>query len=287
MLVTRLVLLLLGVALTFQTFAGSALMTLAVSPTLTAEADYWPGEADRPAVLVVHGFLQTRDFPTVRRLAEALADDGFAVLLPSLSLGLDRRRQSLACEAIHTHSMQQDIDELGIWIDWLTKRSGRAPILIGHSSGGVQLAALLSERRDTPVERAVLVSPTYFGGELAPDSRDALLARARRDLASDPLRIARYSLTFCRNYVTGPGQLLSYLAWDSAKLGAALGSLPAPVALIIGDHDRRVDHNWIDALRDTGVDVRTVEGANHFFDLTHEFDLYDEVLAILDRGTHG
>ena len=75
--------------------AGSARIELEVVPGITAEADYWPGEADKPAVLILHGFLQTREFPTVRRLAEALADEGYSVLTPSLTLGLNRRRQSL------------------------------------------------------------------------------------------------------------------------------------------------------------------------------------------------
>ena len=94
-------------------------MSLELRSGLTAVSDYWPGEADLPAILILHGFLQTREFQTVRRLAEALSDEGYSVLLPSLTLGLDRRRQSVACEAIHTHSMQQDVDELRAWIDWL------------------------------------------------------------------------------------------------------------------------------------------------------------------------
>ncbi len=80
---------------------------LEVAPGLTAAAAYWQGEADMPPVLIAHGFLQTREFPTVSRLAESLADFGYSVLKPSLSLGIDRRTKSLACEAIHTHSMQQ------------------------------------------------------------------------------------------------------------------------------------------------------------------------------------
>ena len=135
--------------------AGSARIELAISPGTVAEADYWPGVADRPAVLILHGWLQTHRLPAVRRLAEALADEGFSVLTPSLSLGLHRRRQSLDCEAIHTHAMAQDVVELGAWTRWLAARTGKPPILIGHSGGGIQVAALLEAQPELPIDRVL------------------------------------------------------------------------------------------------------------------------------------
>ncbi len=92
--VTAFILWLLAMAMPVAAHAGSARMELDIAPGVTAEADYWPGEADMPAVLILHGFLQTSEFPTVRRLAESLAEEGFSVLTPSLTLGLNRRRQS-------------------------------------------------------------------------------------------------------------------------------------------------------------------------------------------------
>ena len=267
--------------------AGSARMSLQLQTGLTAEADYWPGEVDRPPILILHGFLQTREFPTVRRLAEALADEGYSVLLPSLTLGLDRRRQSVACEAIHTHSMQQDVDELRAWVDWLVERNDKPPVIIAHSAGGAQVAALLDTHRSLVVDQALLISLSYFGEEQGSDRRDRLRARARHDLARDPTGMYRYALTFCRHYVTGPSQLLSYLDWDEALMREALGRSPVPVTVIYGDHDRRVDARWLEALRDGGVIVRSVHGASHFFDLAHEFELLDEVLDVIDGGTHG
>lgn len=285
--VTLRVLVVLCAACSLLAHAGSARMSLELPSGLTAESDYWPGEADRQAVLILHGFLQTREFPTVRRLAEALADEGYSVLLPSLTLGLDRRRQSVACEAIHTHSMQQDVAELRAWVDWLVERSGKPPVVIGHSTGGAQIAALLDTHRDLAVDQALLISLSYFGEEQGPDRHEQLRARARRDFAGNPEGIHSYALTFCREYVTGPAQLLSYLDWDKVLLNDALGRSPVPVTVIYGDGDRRVDHQWLEALRDGGVQVRSVHGANHFFDLAHEFELIDEVLDVIDGGTHG
>lgn len=140
-----------AVLLAFYTsslLAQSARVSLPVTPNTVSEAEFWPGDADKPALLIMHGFLQTHHFPTVRRLAESLADEGFTVLTPTLSLGLNRRRQSLACEAVHTHSLPQDVAEIRSWTDWLTKRTGKAPVVIGHSTGGVHLVALLDTYPD-------------------------------------------------------------------------------------------------------------------------------------------
>ena len=100
-------------------------------------------EKARTPILILHGFLQTHHFPTVRQLADSLAGLGYPVLTPSLSLGLHRRNTSLACEAIHAHSMQKDAEEVGHWVDWLQRRYQRKPVLIGHSAGSVTLLAYL------------------------------------------------------------------------------------------------------------------------------------------------
>lgn len=267
--------------------AGSARMSLDVSPGVVAEADYWPGAADLPAVLVLHGFLQTRDFPTVRRLAEALADEGFNVLLPTLSLGVDRRHQSLACEAIHLHTMEQDIAELRAWTDWLIERAGKPPVLIGHSAGGAQLTALVDAYPDLQVAKVVLISLSYFEAEQHADQWRALHERAAAEAAKDPEAVADYALSYCKRYVTTPVGLLSYLAWDRARLAGALRNTRLPVTVIYGEKDDRIDRPWLDALHRDGLAVRKVAGADHFFGSSYEFDLLDEILQALSEGGHG
>ena len=262
-------------------------MELDLAPGVVGQAEYWPGGANMPAVLIMHGFLQTRDFPTVSRLAEALADEGFSVLLPTLSLGLNRRQQSLACEAVHTHSMPQDVAELRAWSEWLIERTGKAPVLIGHSVGGVQLAALLDGNPDLRIGRVALISLSYFGDEQGPEQLADLRARARADLQRDPQAMHSYALSYCRQYTTTAADLLSYLDWDKERLRHALLSASRPVSVIYGDKDERIDKAWLDALGSRGVDVRPVAGANHFFDLAHEFDLLDEILRVTTGGKHG
>jgi len=285
--VTAFILWLLAMAMPVAAHAGSARMELDIAPGVTAEADYWPGEADMPAVLILHGFLQTGAFPTVRRLAESLAEEGFSVLTPSLTLGLNRRRQSLACEAIHTHSMQQDVAELAAWTDWLAERAGKPPVLIGHSSGGVQLVAMLESNPGLGVDRALLVSLSSFGEGRSPEQIGLVERRARADLGRHFNGMNAYALAYCNRYVTNPKSLLSYLEWDRARLAQALVSGLAPVALIYGDRDGLLDKAWLDTLQAGGVTIRPVPGAHHFFDLANEFDLSDEVAQLIAGSGHG
>lgn len=266
--------------------AGSARMELPLAPDLVAEADYWPGAADMPAVLILHGFLQTREFPTVRRLAESLADEGFSVLTPSLTLGLNRRRQSLACEAVHTHSLQQDVAELTAWTLWLAKRAGKAPVVIGHSTGSVLLAAMLDARQAT-VAQGLLVSMTAFSDAMGAEASEALRARATESVAEGTEQIELYSLGYCREYATTAAAFLSYLAWDRDRLKQALTGATVPVTVIFGDHDDRADRAWLNSLAVGGVHIRAVAGADHFFDLAHEFDLLDEVVKVITETGHG
>ncbi len=267
--------------------AGSARIALPVAAGTVSEAEFWPGEDEKPALLILHGFLQTHHFSTVRRLAESLADEGFTVLTPSLSLGLNRRRQSLACEAVHTHSLASDIDELRVWTQWLVDRTGKSPVVIGHSTGGVHLAALIDTYRDLRIARAVLISLAYFGEEQSTERLIAMRDRAVRDIQSGEERVRAYSLSFCGEYVTDATNLLSYLEWDRSRVETAVRDAFVPVAIIYGDKDDRVDRNWLETLASLGVTVRSVAGANHFFDLSHEFDLFDEVLAVLEEARHG
>lgn len=287
MAVTRRFVVALTVLLSLAAHAGSARMSLTVASGLQAEADYWPGESNRTAVLILHGFLQTRESPTVRRLAESLADEGLTVLLPSLTLGVNRRQQSVDCEALHTHTMEQDVEELRAWVVWLSERSGRRPVVVGHSAGGIQVAALLDHDRGSTIDRAVLISLTYFGKEFSVPDLMRLRARARKDLATDPGSLHNYALTFCRRYVSDPRSLLSYLSWDKDRLRQALRDTPVPVTVIYGGGDRRADPDWLAMLGYQGVALRRVPDANHFLDLAHEADLLDEVLGVIGGVNRG
>lgn len=257
----------------FVACVAAQTVELEVRPGLTATAEFRNPQGTGMPVLILHGFLQTRDFPTVRRLAEALADEGHPVLTPTLSLGVPARSQSLKCEAIHLHTLEEDARELGLWVEWLAQRTGRSVTLIGHSAGGAVISRYLALSPSPAVREAILISiaaPTGHppkAGE--PESEQAL---------------GEYAMAYCDRYPTTAKAFHSYADWDGPRIIDAILASEVPVHLVLGGADSRISADWIALLRAKGADLHIIEGANHFFDDAREFELNDTILEILATG---
>jgi pimeloyl-ACP methyl ester carboxylesterase len=250
---------------------------------LIATAELLEGDTDKKAILILHGFLQTRDFFTVRRLANALHELGYTLLLPNLTLGIDDRRQSLACEAIHTHSMAQDTEEIDSWVNWLQRRTGNNVTLIGHSVGSVELLAYLAERPASPVDQAILISLIAFAQGPIAREREADRQRALQQLAAGQKTVSNYPLNYCDSYTTTPDNYLSYLTWNGNKTLEILNKMTTKPTIILGGGDRRLGVDWLPLVKQTGAEVIEIPNANHFFDHEYEFDLMDGVIELLER----
>nr|WP_156000797.1 alpha/beta fold hydrolase [Thioalkalivibrio sp. ALJT] len=250
---------------------------------LLAQGSYWAGAPDMPAVMIQHGFLQTHEFHTVRNLALALATTGFHVLTPTLTLGVDRRASSLPCEAVHAHNLDQTREEVRVWTDWLHAAAGRSPVLIGHSAGNMNLLAYLEDAPADHVAHAIFISVTFFGsGEVAFESpKHAERARVALDRGEQGLK--ELALGFCRQYTTTPAAYLSYYDWDRPRTEQALRTANVPSTLIAGGADNRIDLDWIETIQRHGAEVRVIDGANHFYDELHEFELMEEIEQVLRK----
>lgn len=260
-------------------WARAEIVQLEMRPKISGSAEYLAGQRGRPAVLLLHGFLQTRDYPTVATLARGLNDAGYAVLSPTLSLGIPNRRQSLACEAVHNHSMDDDIGEITRWVGWLKSHGHRSIVLVGHSFGSLQLLAYLSGQPDKAVTS--YIGASLIETQIGTAARSALIAQLENRVASRQPGLVTQNLSFCKKYPSTPSALLSYVRWDQARTLAAVKAAPVKVQLIMGDKDNMIDHNWITALQHIRAPMRVVPGANHFLDGAHEFDLLDMTLAFL------
>lgn len=257
------------------------IVELDVGNGITGSAQFIQGSNEAPAILILHGFLQTRDFYTIRRLGTALVDSGYTVLTPTLSLGLDRRKQSLPCEAIHSHSLDSDIKEIEVWVEWLNQKTGRPAVVMGHSAGGVLLAAYLGQRSEAGVSNSILISLAYFGQNPAVNETSADAERAREALASGQNELSNYGLSYCKEYLTTARNFLSYYDWSRERISSALQGITAPVSIVVGSNDHRIDQAWINNIQQNGINVVSIEGANHFFDNEYEFELTDVIEEIL------
>lgn len=248
---------------------------------LVGKAEYRKGDPGKAAVVLLHGFLQTHEFPTIHRLMEGIADTGRTTLAPSLTLGVTHRKQSLACEAIHSHALADDLRELDAWIAWLKARHSGPVVLLGHSFGSVELLAYLSERPDPAIRKFVGVSIVEGRLELTEQELDQLIQETRKQAKSGSPTTVTRPFSFCRNYLATPAGLLSYLEWTPKRIIQASQRLAIPGVYIMGGRDDRLGSGWIDRLKRKNR-VEVIPGANHFMDGEHEFDLLDAVLKELN-----
>lgn len=264
----------------FPAAAHAVIVQLEMRPGIPASAEYLGGQRDKPAVLLLHGFLQTREFPTVARLASGLRDAGYTVLTPTLSLGIPNRQQSLACEAVHAHSMDDDVAEIARWVDWLKSQNHRAIVLLGHSFGSLQLLAYLSTQPDDAVKAFIGASLVEAQVDNSPHAD--LIARLESQAEGRQGALVTERLSYCRKYLSTPQALLSYVRWDQAYTLKALRRSPVQVRLIMGGADHLLGQSWLKALQHVQTPVVIVKGASHFMDGEHEFDLLDHTLRFLE-----
>lgn len=245
---------------------------------IIGSASYHRGDDDKPAILLLHGFLQTRDFFSVKRLYDALASNGYTLLSPTLSLGLSRRPKSLPCESIHTNSIDDDISEIERWVGWLAKKSGKPIIVIGHSMGATEVVAFLEQYRGEQVIRTILISIAPMGpGWPANHANHEDEDKAQKAISAGKRWVSEYGLAYCKNYVTTARSILSFYSWDYQRLSSAIAKLSIPVQIIIGSEDTLIDTDLIQMLASQRVGIELIEGAGHFFDQEFEFELHDAI----------
>lgn len=264
----------------FPAVAEAMVVQQQMRPGIAASAEYLPGGRHQPAVLLLHGFLQTREFPTVATLARGLRDAGYPVLSPTLSLGIPGRERSLACEAVHAHSLEDDVAEIARWVAWMKSAGHRDIVLLGHSFGSLQLLAYLSERPDPAVK--AYIGTSLVEAQIGPTPRAALIARLERQSRDTQRLLVTEHLSYCKKYPSAPQALLSYVRWDQARTLSALKQSPVGVKLIMGDADTMLGGGWLTALRHLPLDITVVKGANHFMDGHYEFDLLGHTLRHLE-----
>lgn len=267
----------------WSSVANSETVKLINSSKKIIEADYLRGTNNGDPVILLHGFLQTNEFSTVSRLANTLNEYGYAVLNPTLSLGLSERKQSLACEAIHTHSLSTDAEELGLWVDWMYEKTNKPVILIGHSAGGPVILKYMQSTNARHIKHSILISLLYYASGPSANETEEHAKTAREIINQGSNAIATYALSYCETYPTYAKSFLSYYVWNREKVSATVGQFESKISVIIGGDDKRIDSDWQKDLKMKYDNISVIDGANHFFDQAHEFELTDNIENILEN----
>ena len=134
-------------------------LTVSLPNNVTANADYRTGEAEKPVVFLLHGFMATHNLNIIQIMADELESQGYSVIAPTLSLKINNRHSGANCDAVHTHTMESDIEEIAWWVGWLKSKNYKDIVMAGFSTGGLQVAIYLSRNNPDIIKKAVLVSP--------------------------------------------------------------------------------------------------------------------------------
>lgn len=261
--------------------AWGDIVELKLPNQIVARAEFRDGAPGKPAVVLLHGFLQTHEFPVIHRLTESLSSAGYTVLAPTLSLGISHRKQSLACEALNTHTQADAIRELDLWLKWLRKQRPRTIALMGHSFGSMQLLAYTVEKGDPAIRKIIGVSIIEGRSETPPAEHDKLMKELREIQAKGEPRVVTQPFSFCKKYRAPPASLMSYLAWTPERILREVNRAKVPVTFVMGGRDDRLGAGWLEKLGKTRARLHVIQGANHFMDGEYEFDLLDIVLSEL------
>ena len=253
-----------------------------------ATANFHGGLSSLPAVIILHGFLQTYHSPPMSSLASNLSSRGYTVLSPTMSLNVNRRSQSMACESVHAHSMENEVDEVSYWVSWLNTKGYKEIALVGFSSTGNIAALLLSAKKTQPsIKHIILTSlnPVY----LETAERQKLRTKMSTSLSKTGKQLERVSLGYCRkNYITTAGNYLTYAQYDSYKILELIRDNPVPAEIILGTTDTILPDNWAEKISgiNTQNNVTLIKNATHFFEDTNEFDLAEAVENTLKKYFH-
>ncbi len=239
-----------------------------------ASARYSHGDPDKISVLLVHDFLDTADSRLSRALFERLERARIGVLAPALALGIGARREPLDCAALHLHHFEQDIRELGDWVDWLLARGRARIVLVGLGYGAWQALALAERSLSPSLQALLMIGPP----EPPAVDLDALHA-ALRGAGGGRGELQRQALWSCPRYVAPPEALLSYARWTGPRLIELLGAAPLAVRIIAAERDRRLGRAWRVRLAESGALMQSVPAADDFLNPAHLEALLEVVVA--------
>ena len=150
---------------------------------------YGPGEegdATRPVFLIQNGFGATIMEGPGHWLATRLARSGFAALAPMT------RASGFTGSIIA--NVDEIVDDLGNWMDFLEDRGSRRIVLVGHGVGATLTAIYAAETGDPRVAGLVLLGPIgdlpqWARQSLGSDRYESIVSRAKSDVEKGESRL--------------------------------------------------------------------------------------------------
>jgi pimeloyl-ACP methyl ester carboxylesterase len=266
--------------------------------TLNASLELAPGKTVADGVmLITHGMLAHGGMELIATLQGLLKEKGWSSLAINLGLGIDDRKGMYDCALPHTHRHTDALDEIGSWLDWLEAQGAKSVVLLGHSQGGNQTARFVAERDRPTVSAVVLLAPATWDEQKAANGYAARhkqplktvyeRAQARVAAGKGEARLERTGFLYCADATVTAASFVSYYAPDTRRdTPTLLPKIAKPVLVVAASQDEIVPdvHTRTAAYADgRRVQLKVIEGADHFFRDLYAEDTVEAIAAFLPK----
>jgi pimeloyl-ACP methyl ester carboxylesterase len=250
----------------------TGLITIA-TPTVPLDGVFYQAEQARGAIQLFHGATMNFYFGPPRFLPPILTQSGWDCLAYNRrghDLLSTRDSRDVEGGAHQTAAESLEDDELAR--AWLVEKTGRVPVAVGHSHGGMLAAAHVATHSDTP--GLVLLSAHHGGkgimklmtdvGMMAADHLEELTAEARSMVAAgrgkELLRVPGWW------YILSADSFVDYLE-NTPDILEAAPRITCPVLYVVGETEPEARYPMSAFAERCAGPVTTVrlEGCGHFY----------------------
>jgi pimeloyl-ACP methyl ester carboxylesterase len=267
--------------------------------TLNARLERAQGWPLGPVILMTHGTLAHNRMEIMAAIQELFTDAGLSSLAINLSLSVDDRHGTFACETPHAHRDSDALDEIGLWLDWLKTQGAERVVLLGHSRGGNQTARFAAERDAAQIAAVVLIAPsTWEVDKVANGYQErfgvplSMRLEEARDLvaAGKPEAwLEQTGFLYCAGAKVTAGTFLDYYQPNERRdTPSVLPAIRKPTIVFAGSADKVVQGlpARVSPIAD-GEQLKLVvlDGADHFFRDLYAEEIVETVVEYLgDRS---
>ncbi len=253
-------------------------------------------------VLLTHALLQHNKMETIRTLQGLFRERGYSTLAITFSAAVDDRRGPYDCATPHRYTVEDNVAEIGLWVDWLKARGAGQIILAAHSSSGNELGYYAIESDEPAITKVLFFAPgtgrfqgialtdeTYFAQYRVKLADVRARARALADAGQGDAMMEGVDFLFCPKANVTASTFLSYYRPRSIlrpPVPAFSDRQPKPALVIAGSEDDvapdliGVVKPHVDGER---LKLVVIEGCGHFFRDLCADDAVDAAVAFLEE----
>ena len=235
------------------------------------------GGPSDPVFLIQNGFGGTIFEGPAHWLATRMAQSGFAALTPMT--------RASGFTGAFVANVDNTVDDLGKWMDFLEERGHRSVVLAGHGVGATLNAIYAAQTRDPRVAGLVFLAPIgdlpeWAMKSLGRDRYESIFARALLDVGNGESNLITDKFHLPPPAASGERGMFaqrseSWLDFFGKKartvLTERLAEIENPIAILAGSNDYLVSREYVARLEEAASGPLTLvwyggrDGADHWF----------------------